>query len=180
MRLIGCLLLLVAASRCAAGRPADGPRAPGKLLGEAEAVARAEHFVRVNGYVRTEDADPKQVVVERHLTYGSTPAELLPQRRGTLLPRACGVLPEAVMGFEGKGWSVVFCFNPAHRFWHEDTPVELRNGVRERSRVVVMDPYGTEIFMLHMDLVLKGHGIKPLPGLDDLERQLTAGAPAAP
>ncbi len=72
----------------------------------------------MNGYVRREDAEPRRIELERSLTYGTTPDELLPQRVGTLLPRACGVLREAVRAFD-QGWSVVFCFNPAHPVWRE-------------------------------------------------------------
>jgi len=163
-------LALIAGGNCSSGGPPPEQRSARHLLTEAEAVAMAERFVRVNGYLRTEDADPKQVQVERSLDYGSTPEELLPQRAGTLLPRACGVLSEAVRGFE-KGWSVVFCFDPAPRAWHEELG-DWRSWLRGRSRVVVMDPYGEEIFIPHPDYSLTGPGIKRLPGMDDFERLL--------
>jgi hypothetical protein len=175
MRPLAFALALLAAGGCASrGAPPPSSVVP-HLLTEAEAVAKAERFVRVNGYVRAEDADPKLMQVERSLTYGSTPEELLPHRVGTLLPRACGVLSEAVRGFE-KGWSVVFCYDPRHRFWHEESD-EWRSQIRERSRVVVMDPYGTDIFIPHPDYSLTGAGIRRLPGMDDLEH-LLASMPA--
>jgi len=163
-------LLLVYVSACASGHPESRARAAGRLLTEAEAIARAEEFVRVNGYVRTEDADPKRMVVERNLTYGSTPEELLPQRAGTLLPRACGVWPKPARGFD-DGWSVIFCFNPTYYRAAVDSP-DWKISIRQRSRVVVMDPYGSDIFIPHPDFGLTGHGIKRLPGMDDFERML--------
>jgi hypothetical protein len=168
MRRFLLLLAIEAVAGCA-----SGPRSTGTgkhLLTEEEAIARAEEFVRLNGYVRREDADPRRLQVERSLTYGTTPEELLPQQVGTLLPRACGVLPEAVLGFE-RGWSVVFCYNPAHPVWTQGDPA-WKNSIRERSRVVVMDEYGTDIFIPHPDFSLTGPKIKRLPGLDELVRLL--------
>lgn len=176
MRSIPFLLAVALSWGCATTSAPAGTRPVGHVLTESEAVARAEEFVRLNGYVRTRDADPKRMQVERALTFGSTPEELLPQRAGTLLPRACGILAEAVRGFEnGKGWSVVFCYNPSHSVWSEGDAA-WRNSVRERSRVVVMDLLGTDIFIPHPDFSLTGHGIKRLPGMDDFDRMLEGAA----
>ena len=174
MRAFAFLSTLVCWS-CAAP-PARMPdaRPSGHVLNEAEAVGRAEEFVRVNGYGRTEDADPRRVQVERGLTFGSTPAELLPLRAGTLLPRACGILPEAVRTFD-RGWSILFCYNPAHPIWREGNAA-WKDSVRHRSRVVVMNASGTDAFIAHQDFGLHGPKIKRLSGMDDLERLLQPAA----
>jgi hypothetical protein len=172
MRLL--LLLAIEVVVGCAGAPPSSTKTAAHVLTEEEAVARAEEFVRVNGYVRREDADPQRMQLERSLTYGTTPEELLPHRAGTLLPRACGVLAEAVRGFD-HGWSVVFCFNPANPVWPEVDPT-WRKSIRERSRVVVMDVYGADMFIPHPDFGLTGPGIKRLPGLDDFERLMGAAA----
>jgi hypothetical protein len=152
------------------GSPVPPPQLPVHLLTEEQAVRRAEEFVRANGYVRREDADPRRLQVERSLTYGTTIEELLRQREGTLLPEACGVMAQAVLGFD-RGWSVVFCYNPAHPVWREGGAA-WKDSIRERSRVVVMDEHGADVFIPHPDFGLVGPGIKRLPGLDELDRLL--------
>jgi hypothetical protein len=179
------LILLSEFVMACAGAPSTAPRRPTHLLTEEEAVGRAEEFVRVNGYVRREDADPRRLQVERSLTYGTTPEELLPQREGTLLPKACGVMKEAALRFD-RGWSVVFCYNPAHPVWREGDD-EWKKSIRSRSRVVIMDEYGSDVFVPHMDFSVTGEGIKRLPGMNELDRLLGEAAqpgiaadPAAP
>jgi hypothetical protein len=137
-------------------------------LTEDEAVARAEEFVRINGYCRTEDADPKRVQAEAYLTFGTTPEELLQQRAGTLLPRACGVIGDALRGFD-EGWTVVFCLNPA--VLREHHGADWKPSPRDQARIVVMDRYGKEVFVPHSNITFALKGIRRLPGMDDYERE---------
>src|SRR5205809_636364 len=133
MRAFLLMLLSELVMGCAGSR-VPAPQAPAHLLTEEQAVRRAEEFVRANGYVRREDADSRRLQLERSLTYGTTPEELLRQREGTLLPKACGVMAKAVLEFN-RGWSVVFCYDPAHPVWREGDAA-WKDSIRERSRVV--------------------------------------------
>jgi len=168
MRFIVVAMAASLACGCAGTSGVQGGPRERRFLTEAEAVVRAEEFIRVNGYVRSEDAVPSRMVLERSLTFGTTPEELLPQRNGTLLPRACGVLPEAVLGHE-KGWSVVFCYNPS-RPWAEAPKQLYRDFISDRARVVVMDTHGEGMLIAHMDFALDAPGMKVLPGRDEFDR----------
>jgi len=80
----------------------------------------------------------------------------------------------AVLRFD-RGWSVVFCFNPAYRVWSEGDAA-WKASISERSRVVVMDEYGSDVFIPHPDFSLTGPGIKRLPGMDEFDRLLGKAA----
>jgi hypothetical protein len=168
------LLSMGLALGCATSPRASPSPGPIRVLTEAEAVARAEEFIRINGYCKREDADLKRMQVERNLTFGTTPEDLLPQREGSLLPRACGIIAEAVRGFD-KGWSVVFCYDPAWRIRNEH-PDDRKYSTEDQARVVVMDEYGSDLFVPHTNVTLRFKGIKRLPGMDDYEQAVKGAA----
>jgi hypothetical protein len=172
------LLSMGLALGCATSPRASSSSRPIRVLTEAEAVARAEEFIRINGYCQRQDADPKRMQVERNLTFGTAPEDLLPQREGSLLPRACGIIAEAIRGFD-KGWSVVFCYDPAWRIRNED-PDDRKYSTEDQARVVVMDEYGSDLFVPHTNVTLRFKGIKRLPGMDDYERAVKGAAEPTP
>jgi hypothetical protein len=167
-RIVGMLALF----GCASG--ARGPASAQYLprLSEAAAIGRAETFIKVNGYVKSSDADSKAIELERSLTFGSTADEVLPQRVGQLLPRACGVLAKPLRAFE-RGWTVIFCMDPRNRLYRESVP-DFPASIRDRGRAVVMDETGSNVFVVHTDTTLRPDGMKRLPGMDEFERLLQA------
>lgn len=153
------LLLFCIVSGCAAGLTAQTTSS----AKETEAIARAEQFVRMNGYVRREDAD--LVRANREAIDRPAPmAELVEQRAGTLLGFACGVSRAT----SASGWLVVFCYDPRHF-----TP-SLENAafVRKVGRGVSVFDDGSVPVIEHQDVRLTSSTTKPLGGMDELDRLL--------
>jgi hypothetical protein len=139
---------------------------PPHLATEAEVVARAEGYVRANGYVDPADADPK-VVIDRP-PRGMSLEAFLAGRAHDLLPRGCGVVQKVRDGF-AWGWHVVFCHDPR----------KLASG-QGSSRVVQIDLVGNGAFIPEPtpgNTSMATPGIKRLPGMDDFERLRDAGRP---
>jgi hypothetical protein len=138
------------------------------LATEAEVVARAEAYVRVNGYVDPADADPKSLIDSP--PPGTTREAFLARRGHDLLPRACGVVQNVRDGF-AWGWHVVFCYDP-----------RKLTSSQQANRVVQIDLIGKDAFIPDPtpgNTSMATAGIKRLPGMDDFERLLGASGPAA-
>jgi hypothetical protein len=131
---------------------------------EASAVARAEEFVRVNGYVSRQDADPTRIVRESCCSDGGEIEHILDHRAGTLLGTACAVW-EGNAKTEGPGWTVVFCYDPRNKHYREVIPKFLTY-IRDRGRAVVMTLGETNPTIGHQDFSLQAKGLKRLHGLD--------------
>jgi len=138
------------------------------LATEAEVVARAEGYVRANGYVNPADADPKAVV--EHPPHGTTLEAFFARRSHDLLPRACGVTRKVRDGF-AWGWHVVFCYDPR----------KFQSG-QGSNRVVQLDLVGNDAFIpapTPDKTSMATPGIKRLPGMDDFERLRDARRPTS-
>lgn len=136
------------------------------LATEADVVARAEAYVRVNGYADPADADPKSVIDRP--PPGTTLTAFLAQRSHDLLPRACGVAQKVRDGF-ACGWHVVFCYDP-----RKFTTAEGAN------RVVQIDLVGKDAFIPEPTpgkTSMATPGMKRLPGMDDFEHLRDATRP---
>lgn len=141
---------------------------PPHLSTESEVVARAEEYVRVNGFVDPADADPK--VVLDHPPPGMTLEAFMARRAHDLLPRSCGVVRKVRDGF-AWGWHVVFCYDP-RKF-------EPGQG---SIRVVQMNDVGNDAFIPEPtpgNTSLDSPGLKHLPGMDDFERLRSARRPTS-
>jgi hypothetical protein len=143
------------------------------LRAEATAVSRAEEFVRVNGYVAKQDADPARVVRESCCADGGEIEPILARRADTLLGAACAVMPGNAKT-EEPGWTVVFCYDPRNKEYREAVP-NFPKSVTDRGRAVVMDLEGTNPRIVHQDFSLLAKGSKRLRGMalfeDILRRQ---------
>jgi hypothetical protein len=132
---------------------------PPRLATEAEVVAQAEGYVRVNGYVDPGDADLKAVIGRPPA--GVTLEAFVARRAHDVLPRACGVVQKVRDGF-AWGWHVVFCYDP-RKF--ESGPGQIR--------VVQLDLVGHGAFIPEPtpgNTSMDTPGIRRLPGMDDFER----------
>lgn len=141
---------------------------------EMAAVARAEEFVKVNGYVSREDGEPAKVVRESCCADGGDVAAILDRRAGTLLGSACAAIPVNAIG-DGPGWTVVFCYDPRNKNYRQAIP-DFIQWTRERGRAVVSDPKADHLRMVHQDILLRATGAKPLRGMFLLEEILHAEA----
>jgi hypothetical protein len=139
-----------------------------EALSETEAVAVAERFVRINGFVHRQDADPANLAFESCCSDGPGRLdEMLARREGTLLPRACGV-GRAARG-DRPGWKVIFCTDPRNARYQEVVP-DLLERVTKAGRLVSMDPWGKDLRIQHQDVMLRFPGVRSLDGLEVLER----------
>jgi hypothetical protein len=138
------------------------------LDAETTAVARAEEFVKVNGYVAREDGDPEKIVRESCCSDGGDAAAILNQRAGTLLGAACGVMPLNAVG--GPGWTVIFCYDPRNQAYRHAIP-DFITWTKERGRAVVIDQ-AANLRMVHQDILLHAKGSKVLRGMGLLEEIL--------
>ena len=123
---------------------------------ETIAASRAEEFVRVNGYVARQDADPARAIWET--TDSGEIEAILDSRAGTLLSAACAIRREDASVLR---WIVVFCYDPRNNRGGEANLKSLKNS----GRAVVMDLDGVNPHMMHQDFFLRGHGFKVLPGM---------------
>jgi hypothetical protein len=150
----------------------------GSIRGEAEAIALGETFVKVNGYVRREDAVPGRLMRESCCTDGGSEEAVLLRRQGTLLPDACGISDLHQNGT--CGWIVVFCYDP-HRFRFGERRVETVKFLRTTGRpVVVLDDQVWPKNVGHQDFNLRSSRTKALPGLDVLEQVIAEFDKALP
>ena len=141
---------------------------PPHLATEAEVVARAEEYVRLNGYVDPGDLDPK-ALIDRP-PRGTTLEAFLARRAHDLLPRACGVVQVVRDGF-AWGWHVVFCYDPRK--------LEAGQG---SIRVVQMNLVGNGAFIPDPTpgkTSMATPGIKRLPGMDEFEQLRDAIRPTS-
>jgi hypothetical protein len=156
---------------CATAAPSPVPPQSGvDPRAEATAVSRAEEFVRVNGYVARQDADPTRVVRESCCSDGGGVEPILDRRAGTLLGAACAVM-RGNAKIEEPGWTVAFCYDPRNKEYREAIPNFLRS-VRDSGRAVVMDLQGTNPRMVHQDFSLQAKGLKHLRGMTLFEEIL--------
>ncbi|HEY7375332.1 MAG TPA: hypothetical protein VIF57_24445 [Polyangia bacterium] len=146
-----------------------GTVGPPHLATEAEVVARAEAYVRVNGYVDPADANSKLVIDEP--PDGVTRDVFIARRAHDLLPQACGVMRKVRDGF-AWGWHVVFCYDPR----------KFKSG-QGSIRVVQTDVLGNGAFIPGPpppgNTSMASAGVKRLPGMDDFERLRGAGRPTS-
>ena len=161
-----CLPLLIVAG-CAAELAEQNSKAHDPAFSERLAIARAEQFVRVNGYVNPTDADPKRAVREA-LDRGLRVEDLLAERAGMLLGSACGVSRTV----EPTAFVVAFCYDP-RRFTRAPG---LAGHVRSVGRGVVVPGEGRPPHIVHQDLRLTSSSIERRGGMDELETILRAPA----
>jgi hypothetical protein len=130
---------------------ARGPR-----LSQAAAVDLAETFVAENGYT---DLPPTKrgAALSRESVDDSDPEARLRARANTLKRKACGVMAEGT-GRSEDGWTVVFCYNQERL----RGDVELINLTTNRGRAVVMAPDGSDMRVLHVEIVLDAPGLRRL------------------
>jgi hypothetical protein len=141
---------------------------PPHLATASEAVARAEEYVRVNGFVDPADADPKAIFDDP--PRGMTHEAFISRRAHDLLPRACGVVRKVRDGF-AWGRHVVFCYDPR----------KFGSG-HGSNWVVQMDVVGNGAFIPERtpdNTSLDSPGITRLPGVNDFERLRSAGRPTS-
>ncbi len=139
---------------------------PPHLATESEVVARAEGYVRVNGFVDPVDADVKAVIDSP--PPGMTLEAFVSSRAHDLLPRACGVSRKIRDGFPW-GWHIVFCHDP-------------RKVTSDQGSVLVVqiDLVGNDPFIPEPTpdkTSMSSAGVRRLPGMDDFERLAGAGRP---
>ncbi len=139
---------------------------PPHLATESEVVARAEKYVRANGFVDLVDADLKAVIDPP--PPGMTLEAFVGTRAHDLLPRACGVSRKVRDGFPW-GWHVVFCHDPR----------KVKSG-QGSIRVVQINLVGNDPFIPDPTpdkTTMASAGIKRLAGMDDFERLASASRP---
>src|SRR5690349_15601739 len=123
-----------------------------KILTEDEAIARAEEFIKDNGYTDLPPSEDKSKLVAESVT-GGTDAEALKQRHNTLEPKAYGILQD---GRSGDDWCVVFRYNQNN--------IEHRRLIPQMTgrwgRAVAMDRFGENLKVEHQDLGLESENLK--------------------
>jgi hypothetical protein len=165
-------LIAVFGSSCATRPSPPLPStARADLDAETAAVVRAEEFVKENGYVAREDGEPAKVVRESCCGDGGDVTAILDRRAGTLLGRACAVIPVNATG-DGPGWTVIFCYDPRNRNYRQAIP-DFAKWTRERGRAVAIDPEA-HLRVVHQDILLHASGSKMLPGMALFEKVLQA------
>ena len=104
---------------------------------QAEIVAAAEDFVAANGYTDSEAVPP---IEYESIEWGRTDEEILSARRGTLLPRAYGLISSE------DGWVVLFRY-------------ATEPDASERGRGVTANRVGNNMRVEHQDIFLSAAGI---------------------
>jgi hypothetical protein len=135
-------LIVLASATCRTTSPADGNARPAtgygteQKLTEQEAILRAEAFVASLGYTDL-PGDPKAM----------SPGDKL--LRNTILRKACGLYRLDVWS-EAPGWTIVFCHNP--ELEDRRTLPGWDCTVRTTGRPVIMDPWGHDLGIMHMNI----------------------------
>jgi hypothetical protein len=138
------------------GRP-PGEVAARASVSETEAVRRAEAFVIANGYTDL-PATKAGEELSRESIDDTAPSDRLEKRHNLLRRPACGVMRGTFPGGD-PGWTVVFCYNPDNPTAREASP-DFDKAVRELGRPVVMDPDGSALRMLHLQVLLDAPGLR--------------------
>lgn len=132
---------------------------PNSGISEADAIETAERFVKQIGHARVAPSSSQSPSVR-----DSADAEAI-----SLAPKACGVIATNVR-YQGAGWTVTFCYDP----WHAKQ-MRWQTDLRARQRLVVMDPRGGNVELVHEDLPAQQPGLKVLRQFDDQASRVEIG-----
>jgi hypothetical protein len=126
-----------------------------RILSEDEAIARAEEFIKDNGYTDLPPTEDKSKLVPESVI-GGTEAEGLRLRHNTLEPKAYGIIQG---GRNGDGWYVVFRYNRNNQEY-ERLPPDFEQHRERYGRAVVMDRFGGNPKIEHQDIGLESKNLK--------------------
>ena len=113
-----------------------------RILTEDEAIARAEEFIKDNGYTDLPPTEDKSRLVPEPV-FGGTDEDELKLRHNTLQAKAYGIIQG---GRTGEGWYVVFRYNS--------------NNAENYGRAVSMNGSGENLKVEHQDIGFESRRLK--------------------